>query len=146
MKINNLFFGIIGMAAVAILAVQVDMHSLTAMGVSKINDIDVTTKEIVEIPKKKNLLGTYIVKNDKNSKLTFNDDGTYVLTINVCEKYLDITGTYEIRDSKIKLYNSEYSYDDLNNNEELTFTIIDEKTLKSDESLVCTPQETLFEK
>ena len=37
-------------------------------------------------------------------------------------------------------------YDDLDGNEELSFTIIDGNTIKADESLVCTMQETLFEK
>ena len=98
------------------------------------------------IPKKSDLIGTYTVKSDKKSFISLNNDGTYNLTINVCNDYLTLSGTYELRDSKLILKNNINDYDDLNNNKELNFTIIDSNKIKSDENLVCIPQETLFEK
>lgn len=98
------------------------------------------------IPKKSDLIGTYTVKSDKKSFISLNNDGTYNLTINVCNDYLTISGTYELRDSKLILKNNINDYDDLNNNKELNFTIIGSNKIKSDENLVCIPQETLFEK
>lgn len=98
------------------------------------------------IPRKNDLVGKYVVKSDKKSTLTLNNDGTYNLMINVCNNYLLLTGNYELRNSKLVLNNKENSYDDLNNNLELNITIIDSNTLKVDENLVCTEQGTLFEK
>ena len=144
MRSNSLLFGIIGTVAVALAAMNVK-NIQTNISITD-HDDGVIVAETVSIPKKKDLLGTYIVKNDRNTKLTLNDDGTYSLTINVCEKYLLLTGTYELRDLKLKLHNSSSYHDDLVGNEELSFTIIDSNTIMSDESLVCTTQETLFEK
>ena len=87
-----------------------------------------------------------MVKDDKHVKLTLNDNGTYSLAINVCENYLLLSGNYELRDSKLILKNTNEMYEDLIGNEELSFTIIDNKSISSDESLVCTVQKTLFEK
>lgn len=143
MRSNSLLFGIIGTLAVALAATNVK-NIQTNIGITDHDDVIVT--ESVSIPKKKDLLGTFIVKNDRNSKLTLKDDGTYSLIIDVCEKYLLLTGTYELRDLKLKLHNSSSYHDDLVGNEELSFTIIDANTIMSDESLVCTTQETLFEK
>lgn len=144
MRSNSLFFGIIGTFAVALAATNVKNVQTNASITNQ--DDNVIVEEAISIPKKQELLGTYIVKNDKNTKLTLKNDGTYSLTINVCEKYLLLSGTYELRDSKITLKNSSNYHEDLSGNEELSFTIIDNKTIMSDESLVCTTQETLFEK
>ena len=38
--------------------------------------------------------GTFTVKDDKNSKLLLNDDGTYSLNINICDGYLELQGVY----------------------------------------------------
>lgn len=70
------------------------------------------------IPKKNDLIGTFAVKSDKRSIISLNDDGTYNLTINVCNDYLTLSGTYELRDSKLILKNNINDYDDLNNNKE----------------------------
>lgn len=144
MRSNSLFFGIVGTFAVALAATNVKNVQTNASITNQ--DDNVIVEDAVSIPKKQELLGTYIVKNDKNTKLTLKNDGTYSLTINVCEKYLLLTGTYELRDSKITLNNNSNYHEDLSGNEELSFTIIDNKTIMSDESLVCTTQETLFEK
>ncbi len=141
MKSSSLFLGLIGTVAIAFVTTNINNVQ------TKIYDSDAPLHiEEKRVLKKNDLLGTYIVKNDKNTKLTLNNDGTYSLSINVCEKYLELSGRYELTDTKLKLKNSADSYDDLNGNEELSFTIVDEKSIKSDESLVCTTQETLFEK
>lgn len=144
MRSNSLFLGIVGTFAVALAATNVKNVQTNASITNQ--DDNVIVEDAVSIPKKQELLGTYIVKNDKNTKLTLKNDGTYSLTINVCEKYLLLTGTYELRDLKITLNNNSNYHEDLSGNEELSFTIIDNKTIMSDESLVCTTQETLFEK
>ena len=144
MRSNSLFLGIVGTFAVAVATTSINNFRANASITNQ--DDNVIVKESVSIPKKKDLLGTYIVKNDKNTKLTLKDDGTYSLTINVCKKYLLLTGTYDLRDSKLTLKNKSKYHEDLNGNEELSFTIIDDKTIKSDESLVCTSQETVVEK
>lgn len=144
MRKNSLFFGIIGTIAVAATAVNVKSLQ-TNLSLTNIDD-NYTLQELANIPKKQDLLGTYKVKNDKNVKLTLSDNGTYSLTINVCEKYLLLSGTYELRNSKLILKNANTSYEDLIGNEELSFTIIDDHMINSDESLVCTSQKTLFEK
>lgn len=141
MKSRSLFFGILGTIAIAFATSSV--NSMQAKIYDEEQPLIIEQRRTL---KKKDLLGTYIVKNDKNAKLTLYNDGTYSLYINVCEKYLNITGTYELTDTKLKLKNSANSYQDLEGNEELSFTIVDENTIKSDESLVCTVQETLFEK
>ena len=146
MKSNSVFFGIFG--TIAMLLAVIGMNSIipTAAGINKEDEVDITSRVETFAPKKIDLIGTYKVKNDKTSKLELFDDGRYSLIINVCEGYAVLEGNYEIRDTNIKLFNNEYAYEDLYGNEELTFTIVDENTLKSDESLVCTTQETLFEK
>lgn len=144
MRSNSLFFGIIGTIAAAFAATNAKSLQTNASITNPDGNIIVT--ETVNAPKKNDLLGTYTVKNDKNTKLTLKNDGTYSLTINVCEKYLLLTGTYELRDSKLSLKNNSDYHDNLKGNEELSFTIIDENSIKSDEALVCTVQETLFEK
>lgn len=143
MDVKHLFFGVIGAVVFVLLATNAQTLQTSLVSASELENIKtIETKTF----KKNDLTGTYLVKKDKNSKLELRNDGTYYLNINVCENYLLITGKYEIRDSKIILYNTNYSYDDLNGNDELTFTILDDKTIKSDESLVCTIQETLFER
>ncbi len=144
MRNRSLFFGIIGTVTVALATVNVKSLQ-TNLNLTKIDD-DFSTQIAANRPKKQDLLGTFKVKKDKNVKLTLNDNGTYSLTINVCETYLFISGTYELRGSKLILKNNAASYDDLRENEELSFTIIDDHTVSSDESLVCTTQKTLFEK
>ena len=146
MQGNSLFFRVFGLAILAIVSVNLNSHVYTALGINKTEKVDIASYNGQNGPKKDNLIGTYIVQDDKFSKLDVKEDGSYSLTINVCEKYIELAGKYEIRDTKLKLINNEYSYEDLNGNEELTFSIVDEKTLRADESLVCVPQETLFEK
>jgi len=92
--------------------------------------------------------GLYVVKKDKDSKLQLNEDGTYNLNLNICDGYLELQGVYELRDKKLYLINR-VSYDDYENlkeNEELHFTILDENTIRLEEDLVCVFRETLFEK
>ena len=145
MKSSSILFGIIGTLAVSLAATNIK-------GLEKqeiVNDIIEPKTAIKEDSYKNNkneLYGIYTSKNDKKTRLTLNDDGTYFLTINVCDNYLSLTGTYEIGESKLKLVNDNYNYEDLNGNVELTFSIIDNGKIKSDESLICTPQDTLFEK
>ena len=144
MRRNSLFFGIFGTVTVALAAVNVKSLQ-TNLSLTNLDDglIKHTT---VNIPKKQDLLGTFKVKNDKHVNLILNDNGLYTLYINVCDNYLLLSGNYELRDSKLILKNNSSLYDDLINNEELSFTIIDNNTISSDESLVCTTQKTLFEK
>ena len=143
MDVKHLFFGVIGAVVFVLIATNAKTLQTSLVSVDTMKNIKTIETKVF---KKNDLIGTYVVKKDKSSKLELRDDGTYYLNINVCENYLLLTGKYEIRDSKLKLYNSDYSYDDLNGNDELTFTILDDKTIKSDESLVCTIQETLFER
>ncbi len=141
MKTSSILFGIIGTVAAS--------FAVTNIKEIKTEAITDETKEIkvaITKPKRDDLFGTYYVKSDKTARLTLNNDGTYHLTINVCDDYLYLTGNYDIRDTKLKLYNNNSDYDDLAGNSELTFEIVDEKVIKSEESLICTPQETLFEK
>ena len=145
MKSNSLFFGIIGTLAVGFATVNAKSLQ-TNINITDSNEKGIIVAETVKAPKKNELLGTYVVKKDRNSKLTLKNDGTYSLTINVCEKYLLLTGTYDLRDSKLILHNNSNYHEDLEGNAELTFTIIDETSITSDESLVCTTQNTLFEK
>ncbi len=144
MRNKSLFFGIIGTVTVAVSAVNVKSLQ-TNLSLTYIGD-DYTIQSLANIPKKQDLLGTYTVKDDKHVKLILNDNGTYNLAINVCNDYLTLSGSYELRDSKLILKNTNELYDDLIGNEELSFTIKDDKSIISDESLICTVQETLFEK
>ena len=144
MKKGYFLFFIIG--TVLLFFVTTNVNSLQTFMTSK----ELEPKKVgnvKEIPKKNDLIGKYIVKNDKNSYLVLNEDGTYNLNLNVCESYLLLSGKYELLDSKLKIYNDyELLYEDLNGNTELSFMIINQNTIKSLESLVCTEQETLFEK
>ena len=144
MKTNGFILGIIGTLTVAATAINVKSLQ-TNLDFASLED-DYTILELSKIPKKQDLLGTYTVKNDKHVKLTLDNSGYYSLSINVCDNYLLLSGTYELRNSKLILKNSNNQYDDLIRNEELSFTIIDSNNITSDESLVCTTQETLFKK
>lgn len=95
-----------------------------------------------------NINGTFIVKDDKNSKLIINDNGEYELFINSCQGYLKVTGKYSIIENKLRLINKEEykEYPTINENKEFSLTIIDEETIKLDEELLCLFQGTLFEK
>ena len=140
MKGSSLLFGIIG---TIIIALTTGINGLQP--VNEIEDKPLFMEE-KRVLKKVDLLGTYIVKDDKNVKLTLKNDGTYELTISVCEKYITLNGRYELTDTRLKLKNTANSYDDLEGNEELSFTIMGDNLIKSDESLICTVQGTLFEK
>ena len=144
MKTNGFILGIIGTLTIAATAINVKSLQ-TNLDYANLED-DYTILELSKTPKKNDLLGTYTVKKDKHVQLTLNDDGTYYLSINVCDSYLFLSGTYELRNSKLILKNTNEEYDDLIKNEELSFTIVDSNNITSDESLVCTTQETLFEK
>ena len=144
MRKSSLFFGNIGTVTVAAAAVNVKSLQ-TNVGLAPIDE-EYTIHSLANIPKKQDLIGTYTVKDDKQVKLTLNDNGTYSLAINVCENYLFLSGNYELRDSKLILKNTNEMYDDLIGNEELSFTIINNSSISSDESLICTVQKTLFEK
>lgn len=144
MKTNGFIIGIIGTLTLAATAINVKSLQ-TNLSLASLED-DYTVLDLSNIPKKQDLLGTYTVKNDKHVQLTLNDNGTYSLSINVCNDYLLLSGTYELRNTKLVLNNSNEDYDDLIKNEELTFTIVDSNNITSDESLICTMQETLFEK
>ncbi len=92
--------------------------------------------------------GSYEVKKDKNSKLVLIEDGTYSLNLNICGGYLELQGVYEIRDKHLYLLNRVMydDFEDLKDNEEIKFTIVDENTVKLEEDLECVFRETLFEK
>lgn len=95
-----------------------------------------------------NILGNYVVKDDKNSRLIIKENGEYELHINLCHGYLETSGTYETSNDKLRLLNEEIyeEYPTLYENKEFSFTIIDENTIRLDEDLVCLFQNTLFEK
>lgn len=95
-----------------------------------------------------NLFGVYTVKNDKKSFISITDDGSYSLTINKCDGYLTLEGTYEIRDKKLILNNSNVisDIDTLNNNENIDFQIIDSNSIVLSEDIACLYQNTLFER
>ena len=144
MRNNGFILGIIGTLTIAATAINVKSLQ-TNLNMASLED-DYTVLELSNIPKKNDLLGTYTVKKDKHVSLNLYDNGTYSLSINVCDNYLLLSGTYELRNSKLVLKNTNKDYYDLIENEELTFTIVDSNNIISDESLVCTTQETLFEK
>ena len=146
MKFGSFVLGIIG--ALIIFFLSTNVFSLqTFIGNSDFeNDVN-NVGNIKNIPKKNDLIGTYIVKKDKQSNISLKEDGTYTLTINACDNYLLLTGKYELMDSKLRLYNeSNLMYEDLAGNMELSFTIVNDNTIKSLEKLVCTEEGTLFEK
>ena len=112
-----------------------------------INDINnIVDKNIVS--EKINIIGTYSVKDDIKSRLIIEEEGKYTININVCEKYIELSGNYEIADKKLKLinYGEKLNYDTLDNNFELSFTIIDENKIRLDEDLECVIQNTVFER
>ena len=92
--------------------------------------------------------GSYEVEKDKNSKLVLIEDGTYSLNLNICGGYLELQGVYEIRDKHLYLLNKvKYEdFEDLKDNEEIKFTLVDENTIKLEEDLECVFRETVFEK
>jgi hypothetical protein len=140
---KHLLFIVIGVVSLFVAIPHIDALR-TNISLSKKDDIFVARTK--ETPKKNQLIGTYTTEKNKNVKLILDSDGNYSLTIDVCENYLVLSGTYELRDSMLKLHNTSNYHSDLSNNEELTFTIIDDKNIKLEESLVCTTQNTLFVK
>lgn len=100
------------------------------------------------LPIKVNTLGEYVVKNDKMSRLIIKDNGEYTFFINVCDSYLEVSGKYVLADKKLKLVNdtSFIGYPTLEENEEFSFTVIDDDMIRLDEDLECLYQNTLFEK
>ncbi len=144
MKTGSILFGIIGTVAISFAVTNI-RNLKTNITIDESKETKIAIKEEPKI-KREELYGIYVVKNDKNTKLSLNNDGTYSLTINVCDNYISLNGAYEIRDTKLKLYNRNFDYDDLLENNELSFELIDKGKIKSEESLICTPQGTLFEK
>lgn len=84
------------------------------------------------------IVGTYKNSKDSKSFLELKEDGTYVLNINNCEGYLELSGIYEVRDNSLVLINrnSFPDYETLVNNEELLFTGLDGNFVL-EEDLVC---------
>ena len=91
--------------------------------------------------------GKYIANSDKTAYLYLNDEGTYLLNINVCQGYLELSGIYELRNDKLVLINkNKYpDYENLIDNDEIFLSKIDDVFILN-EDLVCTPQETSFKK
>jgi len=89
--------------------------------------------------------GMYIVEDDKNSFLNLNDDGTYLLSINICQGYLELKGIYEIRTDKLVLINrNKYpDYENLKDNEEITFSKIDNNFIL-EEDIECIERGKVF--
>lgn len=143
MRSHSLFFIIVGVVS---LFVTIPHIEALRTNVSTAKKDDIFVAKTKETPKKNQLIGTYTTEKNKNVKLILDEDGNYSLTIDVCENYLVLSGTYELRDSMLKLHNTSDYHSDLSKNEELTFTIIDDKNIKLEESLVCTTQNTLFVK
>lgn len=146
MDMESFFAKITGVLAIAILFIGV-YYFYTQKEEEKPN----TNEEVInKLPPSTELeiFGTYIVKEDKTSKLVFKENGEYELTVNLCNGYLDISGTYEKASNKIRLKNNnDYEdYPSLVGNTEFSLTIIDENTIRLDEDLVCLFQNTLFEK
>ncbi len=143
MRSHSLFFIIVGVVSLFVTIPHIEALR-TNVSMAKKDDIFVAKTK--EAPRKNQLIGTYTTEKNKNVKLILDEDGNYSLTIDVCENYLVLSGTYELRDSMLKLHNTSDYHSDLSKNEELTFTIIDDKNIKLEESLVCTTQNTLFVK
>ena len=102
---SSLFFGIIGTLFAGYAASNVKMLQTSIYYSDK--PLDFIEKTVI---KKDDLLGNYKVKDDKTSNISLYDDGTYSLTINVCEKYVTLKGEYELADSKLKLKNNNNLY------------------------------------
>ena len=94
-----------------------------------------------------NVVGVYRAKKDSKSFLELKNDGSYVLNINSCDGYLQLSGIYEIRDTSLVLINrnSFPDYETLINNDELMFTILDGDFIL-EEDLVCAYKGTSFAK
>jgi len=135
-KTNLVIFLIIGVFFFTFAIKNVNSETMIYKSVDNISN---------NIPRKEDLVGKYLVKSDKKSNLTLNEDGTYSLMINVCNDYYLLSGNYELRDTKLILKNNSSEYEDLKENSELNFTIIDGNTIKNEESLVCITQGTIFE-
>ena len=142
---ESIFFQTIGL--IAILIIVIGGYSLYTDKQNKKDDNDsgMNKSPIIE---KINVIGTYKVKKDKNSKLIIKEHGEYELSINLCSGYLTINGRYEQIDKSLRLINdmNNEEYENLNNNREISFTIVDENTIRLDEDLECLHQKTLFEK
>ncbi len=112
------------------------------------DDVNLINNSIDRSGVVEDVTGSYEVKNDKNSKLLLNDDGTYSFNLNICEGYLELKGVYEVRDRNLYLINrtSYEEYTNLYDNEEFHFTILDDNSIRLEEDLVCLYRETLFEK
>lgn len=91
--------------------------------------------------------GKYIADNDKAVYLYLDEEGTYILNINVCNGYLELDGIYELRNDKLVLINKNKfpDYENLMDNDEIHLSKIDD-VFTLNEDLVCTPQNTSFKK
>lgn len=138
-KIANLtflFLGVLGAVLVYVIVptpIEVYVYAVNTINTRSFSNIK--------------LHGEYKVKDDNNTYLILRDDLTYELSINSCEGHVKLEGEYEISSDDLMLLNnaSLTEYETLNENEVLSFTIIDNKSLKLKEDLLCVVRETLFE-
>ncbi len=91
--------------------------------------------------------GKYVADADKSSYLYLDEEGTYLLNLNVCNGYLELDGIYELRNDKLVLINKNKfpDYENLTDNDEIHFSKIDDVFILN-EDLVCIPQDTSFKK
>ena len=91
--------------------------------------------------------GKYVSVTDKAAYLYLDEEGTYLLNVNVCNGYLELDGIYELRNDKLVLINkNKYpDYENLKDNDEINLSKIDDVFVLN-EDLVCTPQDTSFKK
>ena len=144
-KVETIFFRIIGFIAILVIVIGGYTLYTDKQPENKENNNSINKSPVIE---KINVIGTYKVKKDKNSKLIIKEDGEYELSINLCSGYLVINGKYEQIDNNLRLINDmNYDeYENLKNNKEISLTIIDENTIRLEEELECLRQKTLFEK
>jgi len=144
-KVETIFFRIIGFIAILVIVIGGYTLYTDKQPENKENNNGINKSPVIE---KINVIGTYKVKKDKNSKLIIKEDGEYELSINLCSGYLVINGKYEQIDNNLRLINDmNYDeYENLKNNKEISLTIIDENTIRLEEELECLRQKTLFEK
>lgn len=147
-KVENVFFKVTGIFAVLVLVLGLYLFYTSEEDLD--NNKNLYNENINRNNQSKSfdIIGEFIVKDDKNSKLIIKDNGEYELNINLCNGYLTTTGKYELVENKLRLLNEKVynEYPSLKDNYEFSLSVVDDNTLRLEEDLVCLFQKTLFER
>lgn len=147
-KVENVFFKVTGVFAVLVLVLGLYLFYTSEEDLD--NNKNLYNENINRNNQSKSfdIIGEFVVKDDKNSKLIIKDNGEYELNINLCNGYLTTTGKYELVENKLRLLNEKVynEYPSLKDNYEFSLSVVDDNTLRLEEDLVCLFQKTLFER